>query len=176
MKAITLWQPWASLWCSPAKVHETRGWYTAYRGWLLVHAAKRKLDDLAADELDEIMDTYYGQHWGLEIPFGALVGMVNVVECVRTDQFPASYDDTEDGKCGDFYPGRYAWRRGEFRRFAKPIPYKGAQGFFDVPDSVFADAAFEKLHADDEALMREQMAAQDDASFKRLGAMRDAKR
>ena len=159
MRFITLWQPWASLWVSPAKRHETRHWPTTHRGWLGVHAAKRKLDDFEADELDEIMDAYYGQHWGLEIPFGALIGMVNIVDCVRTETFPAGYLDTEDGQCGDFSDGRFAWRRGEFKRFAQPIPYRGAQGFFDVPESVFAGAAFEKLHPDDQAAMHEQMAA-----------------
>src|SRR6266851_1649200 len=41
MKGISLWQPWASLWCSRRKVHETRHWRCRHRGWLLVHAAKR---------------------------------------------------------------------------------------------------------------------------------------
>jgi hypothetical protein len=40
MKAISLWQPWASLWCSPRKIHETRHWPTNNRGWMLVHAAQ----------------------------------------------------------------------------------------------------------------------------------------
>lgn len=159
MPAITLWQPWASLWCSPAKLHETRGWHTTRKGWLLVHAAKRKLDNESASELDAIMDKYFDQHWGLEIPFGALVGMVNLVDCVPTNNFAAAYDDTEDGQCGDFFPGRYAWRRGEFRRFARPIPYRGAQGFFNVPISAFSAAEFETLDPDDIAVMNVQMAA-----------------
>ena len=44
MKALTLWQPWASLIAVGAKTIETRSWSTAYRGPLLIHAAKRRPD------------------------------------------------------------------------------------------------------------------------------------
>ena len=44
MKAISLWQPWGSLWLSPAKRHETRHWQTRHRGKLLVHAAKKLVE------------------------------------------------------------------------------------------------------------------------------------
>lgn len=136
LKAISLWQPWASLWCSPAKVHETRHWPTRHRGWLLVHAAKHKLDDESADELDGIMDEHFGHHWGLEIPFGALIGMVNLVDCVCVETLPQEHRESDDYQCGNFSAGRYAWRRSEWKVFDRPIPYKGAQGFFNVPHSV----------------------------------------
>lgn len=41
MKAITLWQPWASLVAIGAKTIETRSWATKYRGPLAIHAAAR---------------------------------------------------------------------------------------------------------------------------------------
>jgi len=40
MKALTLTQPWASLMALQSKTIETRSWYTAYRGELVIHAAK----------------------------------------------------------------------------------------------------------------------------------------
>lgn len=40
MKALTLWQPWASLWAHQLKINETRSWATTYSGPLAVHAAK----------------------------------------------------------------------------------------------------------------------------------------
>ncbi|TRU31740.1 MAG: ASCH domain-containing protein [Microcystis aeruginosa Ma_QC_B_20070730_S2] len=43
MKAISLWQPWASLVANGLKLYETRGWPTKYRGVLAIHAAKRPL-------------------------------------------------------------------------------------------------------------------------------------
>lgn len=40
MKAISLWQPWASLWLTPRKIHETRPRRWNHSGWLAVHASK----------------------------------------------------------------------------------------------------------------------------------------
>lgn len=40
MKALTLTQPWAALVAMGAKKIETRNWSTAYRGPLVIHAAK----------------------------------------------------------------------------------------------------------------------------------------
>jgi hypothetical protein len=39
MKALTLWQPWATLIANGTKTIETRSWSTSYRGPLAIHAA-----------------------------------------------------------------------------------------------------------------------------------------
>lgn len=39
MKALTIWQPWASLLACGAKRYETRSWATKYRGPIAIHAA-----------------------------------------------------------------------------------------------------------------------------------------
>lgn len=41
MKALTIWQPWASLLVSGQKKYETRSWATSYRGPIAIHAAMR---------------------------------------------------------------------------------------------------------------------------------------
>lgn len=41
LRAITLWEPWASLIASGVKTIETRSWATKYRGPLAIHAAAR---------------------------------------------------------------------------------------------------------------------------------------
>lgn len=140
MRAISLWQPWASLWLSPAKLHETRHWATAYRGPLLVHAAKKLVKDVEP-ELEDILDSEFGGHWGLDLPTGAIIGVVDLVDCVRTaDLYPnrANLTDGErdDLTCGDHSYGRFAWRRGSYRLFKQPIPYRGRQSFFDVPEAI----------------------------------------
>ncbi len=61
MKAISLWQPWASLIACSAKPYETRSWappsdYIGQR--IAIHAAK-KIDKGAAQFAQEIL---YGQH------------------------------------------------------------------------------------------------------------------
>jgi hypothetical protein len=40
MKALSLWQPWATLIALKKKQIETRSWRTTYRGPLAIHAAK----------------------------------------------------------------------------------------------------------------------------------------
>ncbi|NLE60710.1 MAG: ASCH domain-containing protein, partial [Planctomycetes bacterium] len=45
MKALSLWEPWASLMRCGAKTIETRSWYTSYRGPLLICGAKRWSDE-----------------------------------------------------------------------------------------------------------------------------------
>ena len=50
MKAISLWQPWATLIAVGAKRLETRSWESRYQGELAIHAAKR----WTADEQDLI--------------------------------------------------------------------------------------------------------------------------
>ena len=85
MKGISLWQPWASLWCSSRKVHDTRHWRCSHRGWLLVHAAKHFEKDFALDDpLRVILDDEFGSDWTLDLPTGALIGIVNMVDCVPT--------------------------------------------------------------------------------------------
>jgi hypothetical protein len=41
MKALTLWQPWATAIALGLKHYETRTWFVGYRGDLAIHAAKK---------------------------------------------------------------------------------------------------------------------------------------
>ena len=132
MRTISLWQPWASLWCSPHKIHETRDWPTKHRGWLLVHASKKMVKQVDLD-LADILAGEFGGCWASDLPVGAIIGAVNIVNCRRTDELAFNTKEAQtDYVCGNFAPGRYAWERGEWRQFAKQIPYRGAQGFFSV--------------------------------------------
>jgi hypothetical protein len=84
-----------------------------------------------------ILDDEFGPCWPIDLPTGALIGMVNVVDCqpTRCPSGDAAASD-DDRKCGDFAPGRFAWKRAEFRLFDPPILYRGAQGIFNVPDEL----------------------------------------
>lgn len=141
MKALTLWQPWASLWLSNAKVHETRPWPTEIRGTIAVHAGRRFVRDVPP-ELVDILEDEFGGHWGMDLPIGAIIGTLALVDCHQTvvsgNCLAANNDDKA---CGDFAPGRYAFRRGAFRLFKTPIPWKGRQRWFEVPDDVIAGAS-----------------------------------
>jgi hypothetical protein len=104
----------------------------------VVHATKRFEKDFEpGDPLRMILDDEFGGDWALDLPTGALIGMVNLVDCLPTQTFSgdaAASDD--DRECGDFAPGRFAWKRDEFRLFDQPIPYRGRQGIFSVPDEL----------------------------------------
>lgn len=82
MKAISLWQPWASLWIAGVKVCETRHWATSHRGTLLVHAAKKLCIDLEP-ELIEICSQAFGVNWAKTLPRGALLGVGQLTGCRR---------------------------------------------------------------------------------------------
>lgn len=104
----------------------------------MVHAAKRFEKDFALDDpLRLILDDEFGTHWAQDLPIGALIGIVKVVDCVpTTTPFGDAAANDDDRVCGDFSAGRFAWKRDEFRLFERPIPYRGAQGIFSVPDNL----------------------------------------
>lgn len=135
MKAISLWQPWASLWLTDCKLNETRHWATSYRGWLAVHAAKRFQRGVDGD-LEDILISEFGGHWGMDLPTGAIIGAVDLQSCLVMPKAVPANDD--DRVCGNWENGRFAWRRGSAVKLTVPIPYRGAQGLFNIPDEIVA--------------------------------------
>lgn len=143
VRAISLWQPWASLWVAGVKVHETRHWPTDYRGPLVVHAAKRPIDRYLGVLLEAVCENAFGVGWRRsgQVPLGALLGMVELVDCYPTEHCaqggtPAHIVGSVDWRCGNFNPGRCAWRAAAPRAFSRPVPWKGKQGLFWVPGDV----------------------------------------
>ena len=134
MRAISMWQPWASLFVAGPKLHETRTWETLHRGWLLVHAAKRQPTVAEIKAFDTALEGAMLRG----MPRGALIGAVYIEWCRRCDDELRSSLSRADALCGDFSNGRFAWRRSDTRAFANPIPYVGRQRFFEVPTSVLA--------------------------------------
>ncbi|HBE02405.1 MAG TPA: hypothetical protein DC049_08000 [Spirochaetia bacterium] len=82
------------------------------------------------------------------LAFGALVGIVDVIDCVKitAENAPVEPERT----FGDYTPGRFAIITENARRFRTPIPYRGAQGLFDVPDQVFYNEELLQDVPDDE--------------------------
>jgi activating signal cointegrator 1 len=134
VKAISLWQPWASLWLTDSKVHETRHWATRYRGMLLVHAAKRPIED-CEDAVHAICVGQFGPGYRADLPRGALIGVVRLASVLPTiDDRDDNAAHAADRVCGDWSPGRFAWRRDDFCVFERLVPWQGSQGLFNVPD------------------------------------------
>ena len=162
MRAISLWQPWATAVARGSKRIETRHWSTAYRGPLAIHAAKRFVrSELRAYHGDPAWRAAMG--WtdrncfaqAEEMPFGALIAVTSIVDCLPVERIDRALLDTprhpmpSDGVAGewterlmgDFSPGRFGWILGDVAELLHPIPFRGAQSFFNVPDELLPQAA-----------------------------------
>ncbi len=127
MKAISLWQPWASLVAAGVKRHETRHWNTDYRGPIAICAAKTV--DLAGAPYDLCRDVL-GVHWAKTVPTGAVVAIATLTRCCQTSHMTEALTRA-DSAAGNFTPGRYAWRLDDVRPLMKPLPVVGRQGLFN---------------------------------------------
>ncbi len=149
MKALTLYEPWASLVAKGEKKIETRSWATKYRGPIAIHAAAqmpayvKKLCPKFANLLG-IYD--YECSWLHDLacksgPYGKVVAtatLVNCLEVVGKAIFPADgtvilKDNTtvsgNELAFGDYTIGRYAWILKDIKPLADPIRLKGCRGF-----------------------------------------------
>jgi len=130
MKAISLWQPWASAMALNLKKNETRSWATSHRGPLLIHAAK-KVMGWPSIEIQALFDGIAFQP--SDLPRGFLLCMVNLIDCKRIllHNRPQGIEQA----LGDYTPGRYMWITENLETF-DPIPWKGSQRLFNVPDEI----------------------------------------
>ena len=131
IKALSLWQPWASLIAIGAKQYETRGWSTAYRGDLVIHAAKtRQAMDLCFDQpfLNTLLQN--GIFGTRDIPLGAALCIARLEGVYPTHLVRGKITATEEA-FGDWSDGRYCWHLTDIRLFPAAIPYRGAQGLFE---------------------------------------------
>lgn len=136
MKAISLWQPWATLVVLGQKQFETRSWSTEYRGALAVHAARTWNDDLRALIGREPFASALGSIGGL--PFGAIVCVVRLVDVIPiTPDFSRTLSATER-EFGLYTSGRFAWRFADVRP-VRVVSCPGRQRLFNLPAQVAAD-------------------------------------
>lgn len=142
MKAITLWQPWATLMIMGAKTIETRSWATSHRGPLIIHASKRWTDEeefyFYRAPFNSVLRSY-GITEPKDLPFGAALGTVWVLAMTRTEQLRKTIP-FEEKAFGNYEPGRWGWVTdvSKLERFDAPVPIKGAQGLWNY-DYINAD-------------------------------------
>lgn len=138
--AISLWQPWASLWLATprVKINETRHWrlparYIGQR--VLVHAAlKRITNEDLEDELLELACRAFPVE-KRPLPRGGFIGSIVIADCVQMVELANACASFDDLICGNWEEGRYAWRGEDPRTFDEMIPAKGQQGWWtaEVP-------------------------------------------
>lgn len=135
-----------------AKLVETRHWSTRYRGLVLIHAAMR-LDRTELSMLEErpewiaaLRPAYPTGSLADVLPFGKLVAVGRLVDCFPTERLAAptlytqrthpgepTYPHWTESDMGNFARGRFGWVFEDLEPIPT-MPWKGAQGLFDIPD------------------------------------------
>jgi len=134
MRAISLWQPWASLIACGAKRHETRS-RAARTGPLAIAATATIRPEVRAlfhrdPEFHRVIEAALGtpDDW----PVGVVVATCVIESVERTEDLVASGQlEDLDRLLGDYRPGRFAWVLTNIHRIDPPIRAKGKQGFWE---------------------------------------------
>jgi len=149
IKALSLYQPWASL--IGDKTIETRPRQFTYRGPLLICASlygayrgeqrtnvfqfiKIPLINEALSNLFNVTE-YLKIYW--KLPFGQAVAVCNLTACFSTNESDWMQGLNQEQikrelAFGNFSNGRFALKLENIRRLEKPFYVRGHQGLFDV--------------------------------------------
>ncbi|MFN6572358.1 ASCH domain-containing protein [Dendronalium sp. ChiSLP03b] len=138
MKAISLWQPWASLIAMGLKQYETRSWRTNYQGPLLICSAQRNYPEqqqIYADIFYKYQQVFAeSDNWLMwdELPRGYAIALVELAGCIKMDEAFIQARSQLEIDCGEWSVGRYAWRLENVRKTIVPIKVRGRQGLFNL--------------------------------------------
>lgn len=132
MKAITIWQPWASLIAWGEKRYETRSWATKYRGPLAIHAGLRDVTVHLIPRYSSYLPAFKraGESWEERLPAGVVLCQVDLVDVVRVETLRGKISQQEE-QFGDYSAGRFAWRFENIQLLDRPIPAIGKQGLWE---------------------------------------------
>ncbi|MFN7400336.1 MAG: ASCH domain-containing protein [Sandaracinobacter sp.] len=152
MKALTLWQPWASLVVFGAKPYEFRGWrppVSLVGQRIVIHAGARKPQQREIDQLRRLLEAggrYAAQtcltpvekalkvlSWR-EWPLAAGLGTAVVGEPRSGAEIGADFGAINAVNDSDRHLHcNWGWPMLEIERWAQPFPMKGAQGLWTWP-------------------------------------------
>lgn len=147
MKAISLWEPWATYIKLGHKTIETRHWDTNVRGLIAIHAAKRfeaiheiysllnsaKIPILTKADCASGAIIAVGNLYRIRPTFVELDGSRGMIIDATGSRVPVSIADS---LLGNFNVGRFAWFLKDVRPLKSPLPWRGKQGWFEVPDEI----------------------------------------
>jgi hypothetical protein len=148
MRALTLTQPWAGLVASGIKLIENRSWkpwISVINQCFAIHAS-REIDEDVYASIDEISpglcrghviggDKSIGDWWHLSRHTSAVIGVARL----------ASFTTDLDGIRANekWLPDQERWFFGpvgfmlaDVRALTEPVPCRGAQGFWNLPEDV----------------------------------------
>lgn len=129
MKALSVRAPWWWAILHLGKDIENRDWRTNLRGRIYLHAGKFWKDAEIEEDIDDISfimgDAIPQVFCPKEVLLdgrGCIVGTVEIVGCVTKSE-------------SRWFQGVYGFQLANPVAFDKPIPFKGALGFFEGPDN-----------------------------------------
>lgn len=135
MKAITLWEPWATLVALKIKRWETRSWWTGYRGPLAIHAAGKR--SFHSHYMKAAQTSITAPDLKIEdLSFGAIVAVCELTDCIEMTHKMIMEIIEIERMVGDWYEGRYAWNLENVRALEEPIEVLGKQGLWVLPPSI----------------------------------------
>lgn len=151
MKALTLWQPWASLVVAGAKPYEFRSWRppsSVIGQRIVIHASARKPCPREVAQLIRLLEAG-GRYAGatclkpidaaLEVlragewPLGVGLGTAIVGEPVSGDQLAIDFGVVKANDSSRDYHANWGWPMLDIDRWPEPIPMRGAQGLWTWP-------------------------------------------
>lgn len=169
MKALTIWQPWATLIAMHAKPYEFRKWDYTTRvpqlvgQRLVIHAATRAMRhseivdlhirlekhrgegtglivDVALPIITRIRNSMEGKGEPFDLPLAAALCSATLLRARRAaDLFRGTIADSDR-----IDQHVYAWPLQAVEPFRHAIPCRGSQGFWNFPADLERDAGFRK--------------------------------
>lgn len=152
MKALTLWQPWASLVVAGAKPYEFRSWrppagIVGQR--IVIHAGARKVDQRGLDQLVELLEAggadaaatalvpidlalavLRSADWPLGVGMGsAIVGEPRSGDAIGADLGVLRANDSDRE-----YHSNWGWPMLAIERWPEPVKMRGAMGLWTWPE------------------------------------------
>lgn len=171
MKALTIWQPWASLIMAGAKPYEFRGWRTPRSligQRIVIHAAARKIDQREAAVLHKVLryrdqaavaakmaaETCLQPDLALPIlaragwpelheplPMACGLGTAIIGEPRLGTDIAAEFGVPRANDSDRDEHANWGWPLTDIEVWPTPIPMRGAQGFWNWPDPASAGLA-----------------------------------
>lgn len=156
VKALTIWQPWASLIIAGAKPYEFRGWRcpTAMVGQrIVIHAAARPLDAMDTATLLRVLIEPRWQEearrtcliWEKAVPIleravlhrlprGCGIGTAVLGEPRLGTEIAAEFDVSRANDSDRDEHANWGWPMLHVKQWSEPVPMRGRQSFWVWPE------------------------------------------
>ncbi len=137
MKALSLWEPWASLWAHGHKKIETRSWplRVSLPCVVAIHASKKWDATLRSQTTRPYYAGCLKEIGWVDLlnppTLGCIIGLVRIVKCAGSVALVSrkAISEQEDA-FGDYSPGRFGYVADKFFPAAVPIPSTGMLGLW----------------------------------------------